>query len=207
MLEIKKAILAEICADCSTTNCSTSTFSQFPLPEKRSSWLNHLLRPWIMVVACTWTKYCFHFIEVWLLGYALKFINHNMWPDLKKNFASLHIKSNFQFYQKWITGSIHYYNPLCALFWNKSLVSVAAHLWPCISLEWCFGTIGWSWLSWNGVQRAGHLYTPFYAPILGPVRPQMIQSLLKITISLNITLCIKAGFVKFSHILSSWQKK
>ena len=36
-----------------------------------------------------------------------------------------------------------------------SLVSVAAFLRPCVSLEWHFGAIGWSWLSCIGAWRAG----------------------------------------------------
>ena len=36
-----------------------------------------------------------------------------------------------------------------------SLVSVAAFLRPCVSLEWNFGAIGWSWLSCIGAWRAG----------------------------------------------------
>ena len=41
--------------------------------------------------------------------------------------------------------------------WSKatSLVSVAAFLRPYVSLEWHFGTIGWSWLSSIGAWRAG----------------------------------------------------
>ena len=36
----------------------------------------------------------------------------------------------------------------CVLcFKVTSLVSVAAFLRPCVSLEWHFGTMGWSWLS------------------------------------------------------------
>lgn len=36
-----------------------------------------------------------------------------------------------------------------------SLVSVAAFLRPCVSLEWNFGTIRWSWLCCIGAWRAG----------------------------------------------------
>ena len=36
-----------------------------------------------------------------------------------------------------------------------SLVSVAAFLRPCVSLEWHFGVIRWSWLSCIGAWRAG----------------------------------------------------
>ena len=36
-----------------------------------------------------------------------------------------------------------------------SLVSVAAFLRPCVSLEWHFGAIKWSWLSCIGAWRAG----------------------------------------------------
>ena len=49
-------------------------------------------------------------------------------------------------------GSIHYHIPLCALM---SLVSVAAFVRPCVSLEWSFGAIRWSWLSCIGAWRAG----------------------------------------------------
>ena len=35
------------------------------------------------------------------------------------------------------------------------LVSVAAFLRSCVSLEWHFGAIGWSWLSCIGAWRAG----------------------------------------------------
>ena len=35
-----------------------------------------------------------------------------------------------------------------------SLVSVATFLRPCVSLEWCFCTIRWSWLSCIGAWRA-----------------------------------------------------
>ena len=36
-----------------------------------------------------------------------------------------------------------------------SLVTVAAFLRPCVSLEWHFGAIRWSWLSFIGAWRAG----------------------------------------------------
>ena len=40
-------------------------------------------------------------------------------------------------------------------FKATSLVSVAAFLRPCVSLEWHFGAIEWSWLSCIGAWRAG----------------------------------------------------
>ena len=62
------------------------------------------------------------------------------------------------------------------------LVSVAAFLRPCVSVEWHFGAIGWSWLSCIGAWRAGQatkgwpMSVIFYLECCehkkGPVGPQ-----------------------------------
>ena len=63
-----------------------------------------------------------------------------------------------------------------------SLVSVAAFLRPCVSLEWHFGAIRWSWLSCIGAWRAGQATKGWPMPVIfnleccehkvGPVGPQ-----------------------------------
>ena len=58
-----------------------------------------------------------------------------------------------------------------------SLVSVPAFLRPCVSLEWHFGTIRWSWLSFIGAWKAGHAMSVIFnleccEHKKGPVEPQ-----------------------------------
>ena len=69
--------------------------------------------------------------------------------------AFTHTISNLQFHQKWITGSIRYHIPLCALLQSHQSGFCGSFLRPCVSLEWHFGTIRWSWLSCIGAWRAG----------------------------------------------------
>ena len=62
------------------------------------------------------------------------------------------------------------------------LVSVAAFLRPCVSLEWHFGAIGWTWLSCIGAWRAGQATKGWPMSVIfnleccehkkGPVGPQ-----------------------------------
>ena len=63
-----------------------------------------------------------------------------------------------------------------------SLVSVATFLRPCVSLQWHFGTIRWSWLSCIGAWRAGQATKGWSMSVIfnleccehkeGPVGPQ-----------------------------------
>ena len=63
-----------------------------------------------------------------------------------------------------------------------SLVSVATFLRPCVSLEWHFGAIGWSWFSCIGAWRAGQATKGWPMSVIfnleccehkkGPVGPQ-----------------------------------
>ena len=70
-------------------------------------------------------------------------------PGFEKTPASTHKISNLWFHQKWITSSIHYCLPCF------KVTSLAAFLRPCVSFEWHFGTITWSWLSCIGAWRTG----------------------------------------------------
>ena len=64
-----------------------------------------------------------------------------------------------------------------------SQVSVAAFSWPYVSLEWHFGAIRWSWLSFIGVWRAGQATKGWPMSVIfnleccdnkkGPVGPQI----------------------------------
>jgi len=65
---------------------------------------------------------------------------------LEKNPASTHTISNLQY-------TIIFHCVPCSKV--MSLVSVAAFLRPCISLEWHFNAIRWSWLSCVSAWRAG----------------------------------------------------
>ena len=60
-----------------------------------------------------------------------------------------------RFHQKWITGSIHYHIPLCALLQSHKYGFCGSFLRPCVSLKWHFGAIRWSWLYCIGAWRAG----------------------------------------------------
>ena len=69
-------------------------------------------------------------------------------------------------------------------FKATSLVSAAAFLRPCVSLEWHFGTIRWSWLSCIGAWRAGQATNGWPMSVIfnleccehkkGPVGPQTV---------------------------------
>ena len=108
-----------------------------------------------------------------------KVCEQNNCDRIWKNPASTHTISNLQFHQKWILGSIHYHIPLCALLKVMSLVSVAAFLRLCVSLEWHFGVIIWSWLSCICAWRATKSWPmsvifnlECYEHKKGPVGPQ-----------------------------------
>ena len=80
-------------------------------------------------------------------------------------------------HQKWITGSIYTIVFLCMPCSKvTSLVSVATFLRPCVSLEWHFGAIGWSWFSCIGAWRASQcLLSSIRSTVCtkkGPVGPQ-----------------------------------
>ena len=99
--------------------------------------------------------------EVWLcFMHKITYNSLNVKCDqIWKNPASTHTISNLRFHQKWITGSIHYHNPLLA-----------------------FGAIGWSWLSCIGAWRAGRATKGWPMSVIfnlecwehkkGPVGPQ-----------------------------------
>ena len=71
---------------------------------------------------------------------------------------------------------------MCPLLEVMSLVFVASFLRPCVSLEWCFGAIRWSWLSCIGAWRAGQATKGWPMSVIfnleccehkkGPVGPQ-----------------------------------
>ena len=80
-----------------------------------------------------------------------------LWPDLTKKEQLPH--TQYQTYNSNRNGLLAQYTIIlhcvpCSKI--TSLILVVAYLRPCVSLEWCFGTIDWSWLSSIGVQRAGY---------------------------------------------------
>ena len=80
----------------------------------------------------------------------------HMWLDLEKNCLP-HTQDQTYNFAKNIKLLAQYTIIFYCVSWSeiKSMIFVAAYLWPCVSLEWCSDAIGWSWLSWNGVQMAG----------------------------------------------------
>ena len=104
-----------------------------------------------------------------------------MWPDLKK--PGFH--TQYQTYDFTRNGLLAQYTIIfhcvpCSKV--MSLVSVAAFLRPCVSLEWHFGTIKWLWLSCIGAWKAGQATKGWPMSVIfnleccehkkGPVGPQ-----------------------------------
>jgi len=107
-----------------------------------------------------------------------------MWPDLKKkpSFHTHNIKLTI-FTRNGLLAqyTIIFHCVPCSKV--MSLVSVAAFLRPCVSLEWHFGAIKWSWLSCIGAWRVGQATKGWPMSVIfnlkccehkeGPVGPQI----------------------------------
>ena len=105
-----------------------------------------------------------------------------MWPDLKKpGFHTHNIKLTISPEMDYCLNRLSY-STMCLAPKSTGLVSVAAFLRPCVSLEWHFGAIRWSWLSCIGAWRAGQATKGWPMSVIfnlecceckkGPVRPQ-----------------------------------
>ena len=84
-------------------------------------------------------------VHQWLLECIVQLpdcVQPYMWPDLKKPSFHTHTRSNLQFYQNWIAGSIHYHITLCALIRNQEFNFCGSLSLTLINLEWWFGIHG-----------------------------------------------------------------
>ena len=96
----------------------------------------------------------------------------------KKKKAFHPYKQTYYFTKKWTAGSI------------STLLLYTNH-WPCVSLEWGFGTIGWSWFSWYGFQMAGYVTKswPMYLIFTLECCEKKFQYVLKLDTWLLIAYC------------------